>query len=146
EFSGNPNLTVKEALDRAAAKIGERFQDQPLVEAAIRMTIGAAYSNLGEYQPAALHLERALALRRVHLGLDHRDIIRSMYSLADTYRWMGRLPDAIFLSQHIVEKQKALLGPDHPETLDSLGRLAGIYRAAGQWDAGRALLEPILEK
>ena len=35
EFSeasaGNQPLTVREALDRAAARIGDRFRDQPLV-------------------------------------------------------------------------------------------------------------------
>src|SRR5262245_30872913 len=36
-------LTVKDALDRASARIGNRFQDQPLVEAAIRMAIGNGY-------------------------------------------------------------------------------------------------------
>jgi hypothetical protein len=36
EFGGDSDFTVSEAIDRAAAKIGERFQDQPLVEAAIR--------------------------------------------------------------------------------------------------------------
>ena len=34
---------MKEALDRAASMIDERFQDQPLVEAAVRMAIGEAY-------------------------------------------------------------------------------------------------------
>ena len=36
DFGGEPNLTVREALNRASARIGQRFQDQPLVEAASR--------------------------------------------------------------------------------------------------------------
>jgi serine/threonine protein kinase len=64
EIGGEPYLTVKEALDRAASRIGERFRDQPLVEAAIRTTIGEAYKNLGKDQLGVPHLERAVALRQ----------------------------------------------------------------------------------
>jgi hypothetical protein len=86
ELNGNPNLTVKEALDRAAAKIGERFADQPLVEAAIRTVIADAYSSLPSlHQLAVSHLERALALRQAHLGPDHPDTLASMDSLAYAY-------------------------------------------------------------
>ena len=52
-FGGNPDLTVIQAIDRAAATIGERFRDQPLVEAAIRMVIGQGYQRLAKYQLAA---------------------------------------------------------------------------------------------
>ena len=41
-FTPDPNLTVREALERAAERIGDRFKDQPLQEAAVRMAIGNA--------------------------------------------------------------------------------------------------------
>src|SRR5262249_25100544 len=59
--AGNPNLTVKEALDLAAAKVGKRFHDKPLVEAGIRTAIGYAYGNLGLPKETLFHFERALA-------------------------------------------------------------------------------------
>ena len=34
-FTPESNLTVREALDRAAERIGDRFKDQPLQEAAV---------------------------------------------------------------------------------------------------------------
>src|SRR5262249_51158637 len=46
----NSDLTVHEALDRAASRIGERFLNQPLTEAAVRMAIGEAYNNLSAFQ------------------------------------------------------------------------------------------------
>ena len=67
EFGGDSDLTVMEAIDRAAAKIGERFHDQPLVEAAIRTVIGNGYGRLARHQLAVEHLERAVTLRRDHL-------------------------------------------------------------------------------
>ncbi len=52
-------------LDEAAKRIeeasgvGGRFQDKPLVEASIRLTMGETYWKLGEQLSAEPHLERA---------------------------------------------------------------------------------------
>jgi serine/threonine protein kinase len=152
EFSetsaGNQPLTVREALDRAAAKIGDRFQDQPLVEAAIRMTIGIAYIRL--YRSgnglAVLHLERALKLRRDHLGSDHPDTLASIGRLAQAYQCEDRHREAIALLERRLESGKATLGPDHPDTLEFTQGLALAYRQAGQWDLSVPLLEQVLDK
>jgi serine/threonine protein kinase/tetratricopeptide (TPR) repeat protein len=146
QLSGNPNLTVKEALDRAAAKIGERFQDQPLVEAAIRTVIGDAYHSLYQDQPAVSNFERALTLRQAHLGLDHPDTLGSMRNLATAYPWVRRHADALALSERIVENRKRILGPDHAETLACERALAGTYLMGGQWDTSVRLFEELLEK
>src|SRR5260370_823962 len=113
EIRGDPNLTVREALDRAAARIGQRFQDQPLVEAAIRTAIGEAYNKLTEYQLAVPHLERAVVLRQAHLDPDHPDTLDSMDSLAVACEWVGRFAKAVALEQHVLKSRQAALGPDH---------------------------------
>jgi serine/threonine protein kinase len=147
ELSGNPNLTVKEALDRAAAKIGERFADQPLVEAAIRTVIANAYQSLPrQHQLAVSHLERAAALRQAHLGPDHPDTLASMDRLANAYSEVSRDADAIALYQRILEKRRQMLGPDHPETLACLSHLAAAYCWGRQFDQSVRLYEQVLEK
>ena len=60
----DPDLKVRTALDRAAARIAGKFKEQPLVEASIRQTIGKTYEDLGLYPEAQQQLERALDLRR----------------------------------------------------------------------------------
>jgi serine/threonine protein kinase/tetratricopeptide (TPR) repeat protein len=142
----NPYLTVKEALDRAAARIGQRFQEQPLVEAAIRTTIGSAYHNLYENQLAIPHLEWAVKLRDDQLGPDHPDTLDSKHSLAVAYMERGRHQEAIVLCQEIVESRKARLGPEHPETRARLGSLANAYTIAGQYDTSAHLWAQLLEK
>ena len=57
----DPDLTVRTALDRAAARIAGKFK-QPEVEAAIRDTIGATYVELGAPAEASQQLERVLQL------------------------------------------------------------------------------------
>jgi serine/threonine protein kinase/tetratricopeptide (TPR) repeat protein len=146
EIGGDPYLTVKEALDRAAASIGNRFQDQPLVEASIRHSIGSAYVNLHENQLALPHLERAVALREGILGREHADTLASMSQLASACYWNVRYTDLITLREHILKITSARLGPDHAETLGCVRNLAYACFGAGRSDASRQLLEELLEK
>jgi serine/threonine protein kinase len=140
------NLTVKEALDRAAGQIDQRFQDQPLVEATIRMTIAEAYYSLGQYQLSLPHVKRAVDLRMAHLGPDAPETIGGMAFLARMYRQCGRHQDSITLSKQVLEKQKARYGTDHPETLASMDELAGACDWGGEWDTSEPLFKQVLEK
>ena len=45
----DPDLKVRTVLDRASARIADRFASQPLVEASIRQTVGETYHQLGLY-------------------------------------------------------------------------------------------------
>jgi serine/threonine protein kinase len=146
ELGGDPYLTVREALQRAAARIGKRFQDQPLVEAAIQTTIGGAYNSLQEYKLALPHLDRAVALHKAHLGPDNSATLASMAQLAASCMWVGRHQDTIALHQQILENRKAQFGPNHAETLASVGALAHAYWSAGQLDTSGRLLEDVQEK
>jgi serine/threonine protein kinase len=146
DFRGNPGLTVQEALDRAAANIGERFRDQPLVEAAIRTAIGEAYRSLAAPRSAATHLERALELRRTHLGLDHPETLRIREILADVYTGIGRWSDAIVMCEELLEYARTRPGADERELLQPMARLAMAYRRAGDWQKAKRLLEEIVAK
>jgi serine/threonine protein kinase len=144
-FAGNPNLTVKEALDRAAAKIETRFQDQPVVEAAIRLTIGRAYRTVGERELALTHLERAADLYTTHLGTDHPATLDSLFFLAMAYQ-DERITDAIALLEHTFERRKATLGPDHSLTLVTLNSLGEACRKAGQLEKAEQVIRRALER
>ena len=146
EIGDEPYLTVKEALDRASARIGLRFRDQPLVEAAVRTAIGEAYNRLYAHQLAVFQLERAVALRTDHLGAGHPDTQASMTCLAGAWGRVGRFQDAIDLRRQIVESRQAQLGPDNPAALACGVYLADAYRVAGQWESSTPLLEHLFEK
>src|SRR5262249_10241333 len=45
-------VTLREVVDRAAAKVGDRFTGQPEVEDALRRTIAATYHGLASWEPA----------------------------------------------------------------------------------------------
>jgi serine/threonine protein kinase/tetratricopeptide (TPR) repeat protein len=142
----DPNLTVKEALHRAAARVRERFHDRPVVEAAIRQTIGRVYRSVGENRLAVVHLERAVELRQTHLGPDHPDTLDSLETLATVYQFAGRLPDAIRLFELVLARRRATLGPDHEMTLITTNTLGEACRKAGQLDRALALIQDALAK
>jgi serine/threonine protein kinase/tetratricopeptide (TPR) repeat protein len=145
-YTHYPNLTVREALDKAAARIGDRFRDQPLVEAAIRATIGKAYMGLGEIPPAVIQLEIVLTLRRENLGPDHSATLDTMARLALAYSNGGRFLDMIALDEEVLERRKANLGPNHDDTLGAMATLIGDYQRAGLWDRALSMAQQVLQK
>jgi hypothetical protein len=140
----DPDLTVREALDRASAKVGDRFRDQPLVEAAIRTAIAEAYG--GEYRRATEHLERAVELRKANLGPQHPETVHSLRLLANAYTWIGRGPEGVSIHEQLQEDAKARLGPDDPELLGQMNELAMAYRLMGEWKKAMRLLSKLSGK
>jgi serine/threonine protein kinase/Tfp pilus assembly protein PilF len=146
KFTAQPNLTVREALDRAAQQMGNRFRKRPLVEAAIRLAIGDAYRGVGNPRTAIEHLQQSLTLRRGQLGPDHPDTLTCMNDLAIAYLDAGQLQRAVTLHEQALAKGKERLGLDHPHTLIFMNNLALAYLHAGQVHKAIALQEQALAK
>jgi tetratricopeptide (TPR) repeat protein len=144
-FSGEPNLTVKEAIRRAASRIGQRFRDQPQVEAAIRRTMGGAFFNMGEPQLGVSCFERAYALCHANLGSDDPKTLDALYKMADAYRVAGQFDKAVTLLEQLIEKQKATPGPTDRTTMGVSHTLAMAYESAGHLPESIALHEKVLE-
>jgi tetratricopeptide (TPR) repeat protein len=85
--------------------------------------------------------EETFRLRKVKLGPDHPETLRSMSNLADNYRAAGRLDAALPLLEEVLRLRKAKFGDDHPDILTSMNNLALGYRDAGKLDAALPLFE-----
>ncbi len=142
-FDADPDLTVRVAVNRAAEQIGDRFRDRPLVEAAIRQTIGGTYHGLGEYERALPHLKRAVELRTAHLGPDHLQTVDSKGQLASLYLYLDRPDEALAPFEDVVRVRREMLGRAHPDTLDGLIGLSICYRL-GRMPEAITLLEDVL--
>ena len=124
------DIKLRRVLDRAAKKIETRFSDQPLVEAAIRMTLGRTYVSLDEKVEAERQLNRALELYRRELGDENSKTFESAVVLARLYRNKGTdgnpqtLDEARKLFEQTLAGQRRVLGEEHPETLVSVFELA----------------------
>jgi tetratricopeptide (TPR) repeat protein len=125
-FSPNPNLTLREALDRAAERIPGKFDRHPLVEAGIRQTIGDAYSDIGVSASAEPHLLKAREIYRDELGADHPRSIGALRSLAKLRHHQGRNDEAKDLYADALDACRQTHGPDDLVTLDVMNQLAQV--------------------
>jgi eukaryotic-like serine/threonine-protein kinase len=83
---GNANgrdVTVAQTVNQALRNLDSgALKDQPLVEAAVRQTIGQTLQGLGNIQGGETQMRKALALRRAHLPAASPEIAKSLQSLA----------------------------------------------------------------
>ena len=139
-------VSLRTALDVAESGIEKSFKDQPVVEASIRTALGETYYYLGEPELALRQTERAVALRRQHLGPDHPDTLLASDNLAHFYMDAGRVDEAIALLADSLERRRSSLGPDHPATITSKNDLAVVYQAAGRMREALPLYEEALQQ
>ena len=62
---------LRALLDKTAAQLEQGFVQDPLVQAAVHSTLGAAYMNLGSYEEGGQHLRAAYDMYCRELGDDH---------------------------------------------------------------------------
>src|SRR5580658_732721 len=141
----DPDLKVRTALDRAAARIKGRFFQQPEVEAAIRNTIGQTYMDLGLYPPARTQLERALDLQQRVLGPKNPETLKTMNRIGYTAFLQGKYPEAESVLGKTLEIRRRVLGPGHPDTLSSMNYLGTVYWAQAKYAQAEALDSQTLE-
>jgi serine/threonine protein kinase len=140
----DPDLKVRTALDHAAARIGTRFEKQPLVEASVRQTIGQAYLDLGLYSEAQRHFERSLDLRRHALGERHPATLEALNNLADLYSEQGAYQQAEALYAVGLPIQRQLSGEEHPITLAMMSNLGLVYRREKKYAQAEPLYTKVL--
>jgi serine/threonine protein kinase len=141
----NRDIKVGELLDRAAGATEGKFLDQPLTEAAIRLTLGKTYQGLGRFEEAQPHLERSILLRTVHLGADHPDTLSSKSALAWQYHHQGKYDLAEPLLVEVLQELTAQLGADHPNTMTSKRNLASLYMDQGKYKRAEPLYLEVVQ-
>ena len=141
----DPDLKVRTALDRAAARITGKFDQQPEVEAAIRDTMAQTYIDLGLYSEARQQVERAVELHRRVLGPENPKTLASMSRLGAALLHQGKYPESETLLSQTVETMRHALGPQHPDLAAAMFNLATIYLHRGKYPQAEALFRQTLE-
>ncbi len=139
-------LTVREALDRAAAKVGDRFADQPLTEAAVRLAIGQSYLGLSASSQAEIQLRRAAELRHRELGETHPDSLQVRFELGRAQMGQSLFPAAIASFRSVAEIRTATLGIDHTEVSYTRNFLAQALEGAGEKEEAETIYRDILQR
>ncbi len=137
-------ITMREVLDRASVTVGERFADQPLVEAAIRSTLALTYERLGYPQEGEPHRRREMEIYSTLAGEGDVRAITARTSLATTMLMLARFEDAIGLLTRNIE-----VIDDRPEFENDLltikNNLASAYLELGRFADAAPILAETLE-
>lgn len=134
------NITVKAALDKAAAKVHTKFRDQPLVEASVRHAIGKAYSGLGDLKSARRQFQEAERLRyEIHGKLDP-DRISSLFELG----WVELMDSQLVTAQEYLEEaanaRASVFGKLHQDTLKVQYTVSLLYAALDKQSESEGLV------
>jgi tetratricopeptide (TPR) repeat protein/predicted Ser/Thr protein kinase len=143
---GQPELTVKEALARAAAELEEgSLKDQPEIEVLVRATIGNTYRSLGDYAAAEPHLRVSVAIGRTLYPAGHEDLAFALNKLARLLQQMGRYTDAQPLYEECLEMLRRLHGAEHPEVAKLMSNLGWLLYERGEYDRAESMQREALE-
>jgi serine/threonine protein kinase/tetratricopeptide (TPR) repeat protein len=145
EVSRGRELTVREAVDAAAEKVGERFPGRPLTEARVRGTLVSVYSRLGLAPQGLPHAQAHLDLVRRELAPDSQEVLDAIRALAETQISLNRLAEADRLLDGQVERATSALGSDHLTTIDLVATMATLRRMQGRKDEALGFSKAALE-
>jgi tetratricopeptide (TPR) repeat protein/tRNA A-37 threonylcarbamoyl transferase component Bud32 len=139
-------LLVRTVIAPAVRTIETQFADQPLVDAALRTTLGVVYQRLGRNEEAlALH-ERAFALRANSLGEENPDTLASRYGIGKSLGEMQKLVEAEVAVRATLKGYERALGEDHESTLATRSLLATQLHFQGRYEESEALIRDVLER
>jgi tetratricopeptide (TPR) repeat protein len=143
---GKAELSVREAVDRAAARLDAgALTEHPEVEDAVRDVLGRTYRALRVNASVVTQFEWIVAYReRVH-GPASRTLADGLAWLASAYGSAGRADEAVAAHERAISIYR-LRGPDSLAEVDCLIDLAAI--AVTQGDTARVIeiLTPVVER
>ncbi|MCI0570897.1 MAG: serine/threonine-protein kinase [Myxococcaceae bacterium] len=139
-------LTVRQALDRSAERLAAgSLAQQPEVEAAVRLTLGRAYSALGLEDLAG---EQVLTAARMHAegrlpgSEEAASVLRALASLKES---RGEFPEARAATERCLALERALHRGAHRDVARALLIAGKIARESGDFRAGEAHFREALD-
>lgn len=131
-------VMLQDIIDRGAEQLGERFVEQPAVQARLLHTLGRVYGERGDYARGAELMTQAIEVMDAGEVDDDLERINTLSDLGVALRRLGRTEDAAA----VLVEGLALAGPlagDHPllvaDLANSLGNVHVIRR---DWEDAEA--------
>ncbi|MEZ6084780.1 MAG: tetratricopeptide repeat protein [Phycisphaerae bacterium] len=142
---GGREMTVREALDEAAAHIDEFATDTPAIKATIYLAIGKTYDRVGAYREATHHLKAAYELRNELFGPDDERTMECVSLYGQNLYLAGQDE----LGEELLTKSIEQLRKGDPPNYEHLGRqlcsLGRIYKRSAKYDLAKPTLRESIE-
>ena len=140
-YSARRDITAREAVERALAKIDAgSMKDQPLIEAAIRMTIGRTFMGLAQYSAALEQADRALHSYRELVGERAVEYAEALQLRGSVHSLSGNVELAEPDFRGALAIQRAQPEPDDSAIAACLNDLATTLTSLEKYDESMALL------
>ena len=138
-------LSVRELVDRGAARVHSELGRAPAVQADLMGVLGLVYSSLGHYRDAEPLLERSVAITR-ELGREHEHfLVVALLRLAHLHRDLGDFERAAGLLEEAVATGEDAPGVRLAEWLTALRDSGQLLAKLGRHAEARAALERSIE-
>lgn len=153
----NPNLTLREALDRGSERVEVCIPNRPRTEARARQILGLAYRDLGALKQAETQLTKAAQLYRGEMEKDAATGrfdgagLSTLSSLADLYGKQKRFDDEERLRVEVVDRyrnEEAKRGDQYlrHNRNHAVFALANCYLLQSRWQKAEALFAEVMQE
>ena len=144
-WQSHAEVTLLGQIDAARARLGDDAASALSVPLATDLhQLGQLYRAEGRERQAEACFEESTALRHRLLGDDHPDTRASRASLAVLLRQSGKLHEARYLYDILIDDCQRLLGAAHPDTLAARSGLAATMAELKQFAQALALHEQVI--
>ena len=131
-------ITVRDAVDRHAARLDGALEGQPAVLAAVLSTLGWVYLDLGLPQPAHTYHERAYRLRSA-LDRESLDVAESLDGVAAALREQWKMDQAAKTSLEAVSMVRRHENAGSRPLLRSLNNRVDLFCKLQDWSSADPL-------
>jgi eukaryotic-like serine/threonine-protein kinase len=135
------HITLKDALLNAEKRVAVSVGKKPLLEASVRQVLGSGLSALGESRVSLTQMEKAFAIRKEKLGLQHPETVEVMVLLAPAYLANEKPMQAISMLEELMNIETAAPKKDFLISL-----LADSYQEAKRYEDAIRLRREIVAK
>ncbi len=139
------DLTVKEVLAKADARIKGAFAGQPELEVAVRVAVGRSYQALGDFARAMDQFGQAHDIAVAELGPTSMEAITAHYNSGRLLNIAHKLEEASMALNAVLKTCLQELGPDDPLTVCVNYQLGNNARLQGRDEEAIPILVEVLD-
>ncbi len=143
---GMDTALLRMMAEEAEAAMGTDLADVPEAEADISLTLARIYGATSDWERSVTLATRARDLYSVLKGPDDSDTIASMDWLSSGLDALGRVDEAVKMSEDAYQRSLRSYGPDDPQTLTTMNNLGNLYMAVFRLDDADRLITESYEK
>ena len=143
--SRGETVTARELLDAGVARIDRDLEDEPLVQAALKETMGSVYRSLGLYDSAEPLLESALQTFEDAADGETGQSLPVLRALAGLRFDQGRYEESQRLAERALAETKRQLGPEHEDVGHTMAMVSAALTLQGKFDESEPIARQALE-